>query len=175
MIVYEATKAEFIDSVFSGSITDEIYDIYQKKIGKSGKSQIMSWENSMQYMYNVLNDSTIPNDCGVAIEFTIPTTSKRIDFILTGENQFNNDSVVIIELKQWSSAEKVDGKDGVVKTILGGGLRETTHPSYQVWSYASLIKNFNQTVDEEEIELHPCAYLHNYDFTENDPLSSVIW
>ena len=175
MIVYEATKAEFIDSVFSGSITDEIYDIYQQKIGKSPKSQIMSWENSMQYMYNVLNDSAIPNDCGVAIEFTIPTTSKRIDFILTGENQFKDDSVVIIELKQWSSAEKVDGKDGVVKTILGGGLRETTHPSYQVWSYASLIKNFNQTVDEEEIELHPCAYLHNYDFTENDPLTDEIY
>ncbi len=175
MIVYEATKAEFIDSVFSGSITDEIYDIYQQKIGKSPKSQIMSWENSMQYMYRVLEDSSIPDDCGVAIEFTIPTTSKRIDFILTGENQFNDDSVVIIELKQWSSAEKVDGKDGVVKTILGGGLRETTHPSYQVWSYASLIKNFNQTVDEEEIELHPCAYLHNYDFAENDPLTDDIY
>ena len=175
MIVYEATKAEFVDSVFSGSITDEIYDIYQQKIGKSPKSQIMSWENSMQYMYRVLEDSEIPDDCGVAIEFTIPTTSKRIDFILTGENQFNDDSVVIIELKQWSEAQKVDGKDGVVKTILGGGLRETTHPSYQVWSYASLIKNFNQTVDEEEIELHPCAYLHNYDFADDDPLTDELY
>ena len=175
MIVYEATKAEFVDSVFSGSITDEIYDIYQQKIGRSPKSQIMSWENSMQYMYRVLEDSEIPDDCGVAIEFTIPTTSKRIDFILTGENQFNDDSVVIIELKQWSEAQKVDGKDGVVKTVLGGCLRETTHPSYQVWSYASLIRNFNQTVDEEEIELHPCAYLHNYDFRDDDPLTDELY
>jgi len=175
MIVYEATKAEFVDSVFSGSITDEIYDMYQQKIGRSPKSQIMSWENSMQYMYRVLEDSEIPDDCGVAIEFTIPTTSKRIDFILTGENQFMDDSVVIIELKQWSEAQKVDGKDGVVKTVLGGGLRETTHPSYQVWSYASLIRNFNQTVDEEEIELHPCAYLHNYDFADDDPLTDELY
>lgn len=175
MIVYEATKGEFVDSVFSGSITDEIYEIYQQKIGKSGKSQIMSWENSMQYMYRVLEDSEIPDDCGVAIEFTIPTTSKRIDFILTGLNQFHDDSVVIIELKQWSEAQKVEGKDGVVKTILGGGLRETTHPSYQVWSYASLIKNFNQTVDEDEIGLYPCAYLHNYDFTANDALTDEIY
>lgn len=175
MIVYEATKAEFVDSVFSGSITDEIYDMYQQKIGRSPKSQIMSWENSMQYMYRVLEDSEIPDDCGVAIEFTIPTTSKRIDFILTGENRFRDDSVVIIELKQWSEAQKVDGKDGVVKTVLGGGLRETTHPSYQVWSYASLIRNFNQTVDEEEIELHPCAYLHNYDFADDDPLTDELY
>ena len=175
MIVYEATKGEFVDSVFSGSITDEIYDIYQEKIGKSGKSQIRSWENSMQYMYRVLEDSEIPDDCGVAIEFTIPTTSKRIDFILTGLNQFKDDSVVIIELKQWDSAQKVEGKDGVVKTVLGGGLRETTHPSYQVWSYASLIKNFNETVEEDEIGLFPCAYLHNYDFKDDDPLTDDIY
>ena len=175
MIVYEATKEEFIDSVFSGSITDEIYDIYRQKIGKSGISQIRSWENSMQYMYRVLEDPEIPEDCGVAIEFTIPTTSKRIDFILTGLNQFEEDSVVIIELKQWSEAQKVEGKDGIVKTVLGGGLRETTHPSYQVWSYASLIKNFNETVEEDEIGLFPCAYLHNYDFAENDPLTDEIY
>ena len=175
MIVYEATKEEFIASVFSGSITDEIYDVYRGKIGKSGISQIMSWENSMQYMYRVLEDSEIPSDCGVAIEFTIPTTSKRIDFILTGLNQFKDDSVVIIELKQWDSAQKVEGKDGVVKTVLGGGLRETTHPSYQVWSYASLLKNFNQTVDEDEIGLFPCAYLHNYDFADDDPLTDEIY
>ena len=175
MIVYEATKGEFCDSVLVGSITDEIYDVYKQKIGKSAKSQIRSWENSMEYMYKVLNDSEIPEDCGVAIEFTIPTTSKRIDFILTGLNQFQDDSVVIIELKQWDSAQKVDGKDGVVKTYLGGGVRETTHPSYQVWSYASLIKNFNQTVDEDEIGLFPCAYLHNYDFKTDDPLKDEIY
>lgn len=175
MIVYEATKGEFVNSVFSGSITDEIYEIYQQKIGKSGKSQIMSWENSMQYMYRVLEDSEIPDDCGVAIEFTIPTTSKRIDFILTGLNQFQDDSVIIIELKQWSEAQKVEGKDGVVKTILGGGIKETTHPSYQVWSYASLIRNFNQTVDEDKIGLFPCAYLHNYDFTDDDALTDEIY
>ena len=175
MIVYEATKEEFCDSVLVGSITDEIYDVYKEKIGRSAKSQIRSWENSMEYMYKVLNDSEIPSDCGVAIEFTIPTTSKRIDFILTGLNKFHDDSVVIIELKQWDSAQKVDGKDGVVKTYLGGGVRETTHPSYQVWSYASLIKNFNQTVDEDEIGLFPCAYLHNYDFASDDPLKDEIY
>lgn len=175
MIVYEATKEEFCDSVLVGSITDEIYDVYKEKIGKSAKSQIRSWENSMEYMYKVLNDSEIPSDCGVAIEFTIPTTSKRIDFILTGMNRFNDDSVVIIELKQWDSAQKVGGKDGVVKTYLGGAVRETTHPSYQVWSYASLIKNFNQTIDEDEIGLFPCAYLHNYDFVTDDPLKDEIY
>lgn len=175
MIVYESTKEEFCDSVLAGSITDEIEHIYLAKIGKSPESQIRSWRNSMQYMRTVLEDDEIPDDCGVAIEFTIPTTSKRIDFILTGLNRFEDDSVVIIELKQWDWAEKVDGKDGIVKTVLGGGIHETTHPSYQAWSYASLIKNFNETVEEDEIGLFPCAFLHNYDFKDDDPLTDEIY
>ena len=175
MIVYEATKGEFVDSVFSGSITDEIYDVYKEKIGKSNESQIKSWENSMEFMFKILIDEEIPDDCGVAIEFTIPTTSKRIDFILTGQDNNKTDNIVIIELKQWDSAEKVEGKDGIVKTFLGGGIRETTHPSYQVWTYASLLENFNETVEEDEINLYPCAYLHNYDFDYDNNLTDEIY
>ena len=51
MLVYEATKEEFMTSVELGSICDEIYEVYQTKIGKSNKAQIRSWENSMEYMY----------------------------------------------------------------------------------------------------------------------------
>ena len=176
MIIYEANKKEFVDSVFSGSITDEIYDVYLEKVGKSGESQIRSWENSMQFMYRILEDKDIPDECGVAIEFTIPTTSKRIDFIITGSSEDKQDSAIIIELKQWDSAEKVEGKDGIVKTYLGGGIRETTHPSYQVYTYAALINNFNETVEEDSINLYPCAYLHNYDFNQKkDPLTDEIY
>ena len=175
MIVYEATKGEFVDSVFSGSITDEIYDVYKEKIGKSSKAQIRSWENSMQFMYRILEDKDIPEDSGVAIEFTIPTTSKRIDFIISGQDSNDTDSVVIIELKQWDSAEKVEGKDGIVKTYVGGGIREVTHPSYQVWTYAALIENFNETVEEDSIQLYPCAYLHNYDFTDDNELTDELY
>ena len=49
--------------------------------------------------------------------------------------------------------------------MLNGGIRETTHPSYQVLSYTNLIKDFNEVVDKGEVKLHPCAYLHNY-FTD---------
>lgn len=176
MIVYEATKEEFCDSVFSGTIVDEIHTMFISKMGKdTSPSEIMSWENSMQYMYKVLNDSSIPNDCGVAIEFKIPHTNKRVDFIITGLNQFMDDTVIIIELKQWSKVEKVEGMDGVVKTFVGGSIRERPHPSYQAWSYASVIENFNETVETDEIGLYPLAYLHNYDIQENDPLTDKIY
>lgn len=176
MIVYEATKKEFCQSVFNQTIVDEIYSMFQEKLGrKTSEAEIRSWENSMNYMEKVLNDSEIPNDSSVAIEFTIPTTSKRIDFIIAGEDSNRTDSVIIIELKQWDSAEKVDGKDAIVKTFLGGAIRETVHPSYQAWSYKCLLQDFNQTVEEENLPLYPCAYLHNYHFTDNDPLKDEIY
>jgi hypothetical protein len=40
-----------------------------------------------------------------------------------------------------------------------------------VWSYASLLQNFNETINEDGIDLKPCAYLHNYqadDIITND-------
>ena len=176
MIVYEATKAEFCESVFNQTIADEIYTMFQAKLGrKTGKNEIKSWENSMEYMEKVLNDSEIPDDSSVAIEFSIPMSSKRIDFIIAGEDSQNDDSVIIIELKQWEKAQKVEGKDATVKTFLGGGLNETVHPSYQAWSYKCLLKDFNQTIDEENLPLYPCAYLHNYRFNDNDPLKDRVY
>ena len=119
-----------------------------------------------------MQDDGIPHDSTVAIEFKIPNTSKRVDFLIAGNNG-NRDHVVIVELKQWSEVEKVESKDAVVSTYLGGGKRTVTHPSYQAWSYAALIKDFNENVQEQEIELKPCAYLHNYRKGQNDPLTDV--
>ena len=174
MIIYEATKESFVNSVTNDTITDDIYHIYQEKLGKSPEAQIRSWTNSMEYMYKVLNDSEIPNDAGVAIEFTIPTTSKRIDFIISGFDEKDSDSVIIIELKQWANAQKVN-KDGIVRTFVGKREREVAHPSYQAWSYASLIEDFNESVQEDKISLYPCAYLHNYKISEDDPISDDFY
>lgn len=42
LIIYESTKESFLNSVTNDSITDDIYQIYQKKLGKSPKAQIRS-------------------------------------------------------------------------------------------------------------------------------------
>jgi len=49
----------------------------------------------------------------------------------------------------------------VVRTFVGGSEREVSHPSYQAWTYAALLEDFNETVQKENIGLQPCAYLHN--------------
>jgi hypothetical protein len=112
-------------------------------------------------MDGIMHDAMIPNDCGIAIEYQIPPTGKRIDFIISGQNEDNKDSIILIELKQWSEA-RLTSKDSIVETFVGGRMGEHTHPSYQAWSYATLLQGFNEVVYKENIQLHPCAYLHNY-------------
>lgn len=136
MIVYQSTKTGFIHDVTSGSIDDIIKaKVLEKLKRNTGPSETESWRNSLMYMNNVLNDPEIPNDSGISIECQIPQSSKRIDFIITGTNATYQEHAIIIELKQWSSAEKTE-KDGVVKTILGGNLRETSHPKSGAALYA---------------------------------------
>lgn len=162
MIVYAATKQKFQDDVMTNGIESIIEDAYRQATGHTtGRSEIESWRNSLQYMERVISDTEIPSDSGVAIEYHIPQSSKRIDFILTGKNNHNVDTALLVELKQWQEAEMTD-KDGVVSTRFKHGMKETSHPSYQAWSYKCLLEDYNQTVQEESINLVPCAYLHNY-------------
>lgn len=176
MIVYEATKEEFLSDVFDDKLVTNICKNYNDKIGKINEREVRSWDNSMQYMYRVLSDREIPKDAGIAIEFKIPNTSKRIDFLISGSDKNDRSSVVIVELKQWEKVEKIDSKEAIVKTFINKGIRETTHPSYQAWSYASLIKDYNENAQKEDINLYPCTYLHNYlNQGTDDPLTDSIY
>lgn len=175
MIIYEATKKKFMDHVTEDSIAVKIYESMVEKMGRTSASEINSWNNSMNYMYKVLNTCEIPDDITIAIEYKVPANGRRIDFILTGLDENNQNSVVIIELKQWQHISVVEHKDGVVETYVGRGLREMTHPSYQALTYANLITEYNETVRNEQISLYPCAYLHNYIQTNNDPLTDVLY
>lgn len=161
MIVYSATKRAFIEDVRSNRMADIIENEVLRKLNRnSPRNEKLSWEHSLQYMSQVLWDEDIPASAGVAIEYNLPMTNRRVDFILTGKDHERNDTAVIIELKQWQEVKKTD-KDAIVKTRFQHGEKETNHPSYQAWSYAALIDDYNETVRKEAIHLKPCAYLHN--------------
>lgn len=173
MIVYQSTKNGFLENVLSNTIDQMILNAYFEKTGKKvGESEIRSWQESMRYMGALLMDKEIPQDAGVTIEYQIPQTSKRVDFILTGQDADKKDHAVLIELKQWEEAEMTE-KDGVVVTRFRNGSAEVSHPSYQAWSYAALLRGFNVTVNEEDIQLKPCAYLHNY--VEDDVITNAFY
>lgn len=171
MLVYEGTKADFIYSVENDTIAYEIETKLLEALHRhTAKNEFRSWENSLEYMYKVLNDPIIPYDTGIAIEYNIPQTSKRVDFLISGYNENNKGNVIIVELKQWSEIQAVDSREALVETFTGNQMRKVVHPSYQAWSYAQLIKDYNESVRQDDIQLHPCAYLHNYRRIEEDPI-----
>lgn len=162
MLVYQATKREFMDDVLSGVIAERIEAAFETRVHRASATDVLSWRNSMQYMHMILGTDAIADGCGVAIEFGVPYTNSRIDFLLTGHQDGGRDAAVIIELKQWQTVEVVTGKKAVVRTRFMHGPGETSHPSYQAWSYAWMLEAYNQAVRDCDVDLAPCAYLHNY-------------
>lgn len=161
MIVYSETKARFRNDVFENRIEEVVHEHFRTRLRRSvAPNEVRAWQSSLQFMDRILDDDGIPDDAGVAIEYTLPHSSKRIDFILSGRDAQDRDALVIVEIKQWQDV-KATSKDAIVETLIGGGERETQHPSYQAWTYAALLEDYNETVRSEGIGLAPCAYLHN--------------
>lgn len=164
MIIYQATKSQFLHHALREDIEDIVSHHYRAATGHGvGRSEVQAWKHSLLEMAKVLQDEEIPADVGVAIEYQLPQTAKRIDFVIVGEDVEARPKVVIIELKQWSESRRSE-KDAIVLARRGGrsGEQEGPHPSYQAWSYAAYLQDFNAAVQDGAMALLPCAYLHNH-------------
>jgi len=53
MLVYQATKREFMDDVEADAITDHITAAFERKLHRANPAEVTSWRNSMEYMYKV--------------------------------------------------------------------------------------------------------------------------
>lgn len=177
MIVYSATKKQFNDDVNLNLISDIILDnLKDRGISGGQASEYMSWQNSLHFMRSVIDDPEIPNEADVAIEYQIPRTSKRVDFMIAGADNNDTSNVVVVELKQWSRADKVDDiMKHSVWAYTGGANRMVNHPSYQAFAYATFIRNFSEQVQDEQIGIYPCAYLHNCDPANREALDDEIY
>ncbi|MGL5686825.1 MAG: hypothetical protein ACRCXQ_13660 [Vagococcus fluvialis] len=51
-------------------------------------------------MSNAIDNPNISNDTYIAIEYKIPYSNKRIDFMIFGKDNNKIDNFVIVELKQ---------------------------------------------------------------------------
>jgi len=160
MLAYLGTKNDFLRD--APVIEDKVRDAVKLKLNFNvAESEYLSWRNSLgNAMSHVMRSEGIPGDAGIAIEYRLNGRRFRLDFVITGINAQGKESLVIVELKQWTDIQFSD-LDEHVKTALGGAVRDVTHPSYQVWSYKSHLEMFNEYVYENELSVSACAYLHN--------------
>ncbi len=72
MIVYSSNKSGFLNDVFSNDIENIVLGNVKRKLNKGVSiSEIKSWAHSLQYMDRILREPSIPDDCGIAIEYQI--------------------------------------------------------------------------------------------------------
>jgi DUF2075 family protein len=164
VIIYQADKRQFLQHVLRDDIEDVMSRHFRAATGRGvGPSELNAWKHSLFEMSKVLQDEEIPDDAAIGIEYQLPQTSRRIDFIIAGEDDTRRQKVVIVELKQWSESRRSE-KDAIVWARRGGraGEQEGPHPSYQAWSYAAYLQDFNSGVQDSGLALQPCAYLHNH-------------
>ena len=174
MIIYKSTKKAFIESAMSPygcgcNIADLVKTEFEKRIGKVNPAEYHAWQNSLRHMAFVVDTDEIADDASVCIEYRLPFQSCRIDFLIAGKDKSGQENVVIVELKQWSSVVPLPDKD-LVRTVINGGERNVPHPSYQAWSYAVTLQEYNECVQKDGILLYPCSFMHNYVPWRDDPV-----
>jgi len=122
-------------------------------------------------MAKVLNDQDIDKNIDISIEYKPTIQKNRIDFLIYGKNDRDEDNVIIVELKQWSSV-KNSNLESHVFTEGGGGYSDYWHPSYQAYNYLNILKSFNEFIYMNKVNLSSCSYLHNmpdsYDYLLED-------
>jgi DUF2075 family protein len=174
MVIYRKSSAEFLDDVDNNTIVEAIQRAFIKQLGWFPVQEVRPWNNSMRFMESIIRKAGVQKDCGVLIEYRIPTTAKRIDFVIAGLDDQGTKNLVIVELKQWDSAQATT-MDGVVVAYVNRGFKDLTHPSYQAYSYKTLLADFNENIETKSITPHSCAYLHNYKEKDPEPLRSKIY
>jgi len=132
MIIYEGSCRQFIEQCEGDSPTigELIIDGFNKNHCGFSDTEPKVWNNSLPFLAKALKDSKVPLDTEIGIEYRVRGKNQRIDAIVCGVNSEGNESAVVIELKQWSSASFTE-KPYFVHTFGGHGYDDYWHPSYQ--------------------------------------------
>lgn len=163
MILYSSSKTAFINDINDKSIIDILNNTMKEKMYHyTSESEKSSWENSLEYISEVISSSNLPDDCTIILEYSLPISSSRIDLMITGFDEQNNKKVLLFELKQWSKANIVPDSSILLETYVGNSLRRVVHPAYQVITYRDLLCDYNKYIQDENALVIPCVIMHNY-------------
>ncbi len=167
MLAYNKTYEEFCEDIDDEKIVPAIITELKRDFSDSEKK---AFDNSLRLVRLALLRTPVPNDAQVGIEFKVPLTNRRIDFIIAGEDSENKKNVIIVELKQWTKVQHTDMYDIVLL-----GKEQHVHPSWQAFSYSTTIRNFNEYVETHPINIYSCAFLHDYDPKYKEEINNSVY
>lgn len=173
MRLYSGTSTQFIQDTVQNQIAEKLKSAFFNYFRYNpSQAEMQSWRNSLRAICQVFQFTGLL-DHGVLLEYQLPLTSKRLDCLICGRNQSNDDYAIIIELKQWDKSENAVG-DNEILTWIGGGKREVLHPSVQVGQYQTYLQDTHTAFykTNNPVNLDACAYLHNYNYYADDVIFS---
>jgi hypothetical protein len=170
MRLYSGTTAGLIEDTTKNRIATKLADAFFHEFRfQPGPSEVNSWRNSLRAVSQVFQKGDLLNN-GVILEFQLPLTSRRLDCLVTGRNDWSRENAVVVELKQWDKCQDAGGPNEVA-TWVGGSLRDVLHPSAQVGRYKTYLEDVHTAFDPDSgIQLNACSYLHNYAYEPSDVL-----
>ncbi len=173
MQLYAGSSAQFIEDAVQNQVAEKLKAAFLDHYRfQPSPGEVASWRNSLGKVKDVFQRAGLL-DHGVALEYQLPLTSRRLDCMVTGRDKERADQALIVELKQWEECEPCEG-DNEVLTFVGGAKRPALHPSVQVSRYESYLRDCHTAFYEGEapVGLASCAYLHNYELAKRDLLVS---
>ncbi|MEK6840824.1 MAG: DUF2075 domain-containing protein [Nanoarchaeota archaeon] len=172
MRLYDGTIQEFKRDVLNNEIADIIARNFVEKIKrKVNDSEFRSWETSLRVLKDSLDVPELFNN-KIVIEYRLPYSERRIDVILFGRSKERKDTVIVIELKQWSnnSLKKID-IEGNIEINYGDHWGQQAHPCAQVQAYIIDMNDYIKIFREKtHVDLVGCSYCHNYNKKEDSIL-----
>jgi uncharacterized protein len=124
-----------------GDVEEQIARRFEEVMRRApGEGERRSWRNSLPLLASLLGDAGLEG-VEILVEYRLPLSSKRADAVLIGSEGTAAASVLVCELKQWSSAEIEDAHGRIVQvcgasahapTTAGSGLRRVhrrLHPA----------------------------------------------
>lgn len=174
MILYEGIIEKFNEDVLQNRIADRAAEKYRAHYGRNpGDREYRSWAISLAILNNSFHYAKL-KDNHVLVEYELPYSSQRVDVLLFGKSDNEQDNVVILELKQWSNDKVLDSdSEGNVFVDYGTFRKEQAHPSLQVQGYYYHLKDFVKIFNEKKApRLSGSTYAHNYSREDNPLLLS---
>lgn len=160
MELYSGSSQEFISLTWDNRIADILEEAFVSYFGhRPGVSEKNSWQHSLEALCAVVKEERL-TEHGIALEYSLPQSSKRLDCMITGVDARSAPNAVVVELKQWTDVEP-SAADECVTTFVGGRLRDVLHPSVQVGQYHQYLKDTVTAFSSETVSLASCSYLHN--------------
>lgn len=161
--VYRSSVQEVLDL----SIEQQLSAMVAEHLGRTRRqrpsSEERSWDVSLPLIAQDLKSVGL-GQIEMLIEYQMPESSRRADVILSGVHpETGADNYVVVELKQWSSAELAYHSDRIVRA--SGIPDEQLHPIDQVSAYCGYLTQYVEVLHDRPDAVHGVAYLHNA--TEN--------